>query len=159
MSLSPVAMRCLVRKKNRPLVGFTMPQTMLINVVFPALFGPSSAKISHGAISRHAHFSACSTPPLGLGQVLVRSWITSIAVMAGKHSRRGESHAGHSPLERGRDSFDRTQSADAAAFRDAPIAKPQARRCPRSHTDRVQRQTIVNPYASPFQGVILAKCS
>jgi hypothetical protein len=43
-----------------PRLGVTMPQTMLISVVLPAPFGPSSAKISPGRISRSTFFSACS---------------------------------------------------------------------------------------------------
>ena len=35
-----------------------MPQTMLISVVLPAPFGPSSAKISPGRMSSDTPFSA-----------------------------------------------------------------------------------------------------
>ena len=35
-----------------------MPQTMLISVVLPAPFGPSSAKISPGRMSSETPFSA-----------------------------------------------------------------------------------------------------
>jgi hypothetical protein len=42
-----------------PALGVTMPQTMLISVVLPAPFGPSSAKISPRWISRSTRFSAC----------------------------------------------------------------------------------------------------
>jgi hypothetical protein len=45
-----------------PPEGVTMPQTMLISVVFPAPFGPRSAKISPFSISRSTRFSA-SRPP------------------------------------------------------------------------------------------------
>jgi hypothetical protein len=45
-----------------PPVGVTMPQTMLINVVLPAPFGPSSAKISPFSISRSMRFSAWRPP-------------------------------------------------------------------------------------------------
>ena len=41
-----------------PPLGLTMPQTMLISVVLPAPFGPSSAKISPRLISRFVRFSA-----------------------------------------------------------------------------------------------------
>jgi hypothetical protein len=36
-----------------------MPQTTLMSVVFPAPFGPSSAKISPRRISSATSFSAC----------------------------------------------------------------------------------------------------
>ena len=36
-----------------------MPQTMLMSVVLPAPFGPSSAKISPGWMSSDTLFSAC----------------------------------------------------------------------------------------------------
>ena len=39
-------------------VGLTMPQTMLMSVVLPAPFGPSSAKISPWRISRLTSLSA-----------------------------------------------------------------------------------------------------
>src|SRR5262245_20615653 len=42
-----------------PALGVTMPQTMLINVVLPAPFGPSRAKISPRRIPRLTPFSAC----------------------------------------------------------------------------------------------------
>ena len=42
-----------------PLVGFTMPQMMLISVVLPAPLGPSSAKISPRRISKWMFLSAC----------------------------------------------------------------------------------------------------
>ena len=41
-----------------PLDGVTMPQTMLMSVVLPAPFGPSSAKISPLPISRSIFLSA-----------------------------------------------------------------------------------------------------
>ena len=41
-----------------PDVGFTMPQTMLISVVLPAPFGPSSAKISPGRMLSDTSFNA-----------------------------------------------------------------------------------------------------
>ena len=41
-----------------PLVGLTIPQMMLMSVVLPAPFGPSSAKISPRRISRETFFSA-----------------------------------------------------------------------------------------------------
>jgi uncharacterized protein YheU (UPF0270 family) len=44
--------------KTVPLVGFTIPQMMLMRVVLPAPFGPSSAKISPGRISRSTPFRA-----------------------------------------------------------------------------------------------------
>jgi hypothetical protein len=43
-----------------PEEGVTRPQMMLIKVVLPAPFGPSSAKISPRAMSRSTGFSACS---------------------------------------------------------------------------------------------------
>src|SRR5215831_15032043 len=43
---------------TRPSLGFTIPQTMLMSVVLPAPFGPSSAKISPRRISRLTFFSA-----------------------------------------------------------------------------------------------------
>src|SRR2546426_4917383 len=43
-----------------PAEGVTMPQTMLMSVVLPAPFGPSSAKISPSRISRSMRFSALS---------------------------------------------------------------------------------------------------
>ena len=45
--------------RTSPALGRTMPQTMLISVVLPAPFGPSSAKISPLRISRSTCFSAC----------------------------------------------------------------------------------------------------
>jgi hypothetical protein len=45
-----------------PSLGVTMPQTMLISVVLPAPFGPSSAKISPFSISRSTRFSARRPP-------------------------------------------------------------------------------------------------
>ena len=44
-----------------PPLGVTIPQTMLISVVLPAPFGPSSAKISPRRMSRSTDLSA-STP-------------------------------------------------------------------------------------------------
>src|SRR3954469_14042901 len=41
-----------------PALGVTMPQTMLISVVLPAPFGPSSAKISPRRISRLTFLTA-----------------------------------------------------------------------------------------------------
>src|SRR3954463_5521264 len=41
-----------------PCDGFTMPQMMLISVVLPAPFGPSSAKISPRRISRLTFLTA-----------------------------------------------------------------------------------------------------
>jgi hypothetical protein len=43
---------------TRPSDGLTMPQTIPISVVFPAPFGPSSAKISPRRISRLMFFRA-----------------------------------------------------------------------------------------------------
>jgi hypothetical protein len=44
--------------RTTPELGRTMPQMMLINVVLPAPFGPSSAKISPRRISRSTLFNA-----------------------------------------------------------------------------------------------------
>ena len=55
-----------------PEVAFTMPQTMLISVVLPAPFGPSSAKISPRRMSRLALFSADEPVRVGLREVLDR---------------------------------------------------------------------------------------
>ena len=41
-----------------PSVALTIPQMMLMSVVLPAPFGPSSAKISPRRISRSTFFSA-----------------------------------------------------------------------------------------------------
>jgi len=43
---------------TRPSVGVTMPQIEPISVVLPAPFGPSSAKISPGRMSRFTCLSA-----------------------------------------------------------------------------------------------------
>jgi hypothetical protein len=43
---------------TRPELGVTIPQTMLMSVVLPAPFGPSSAKISPRRMSRLTCFSA-----------------------------------------------------------------------------------------------------
>jgi hypothetical protein len=43
---------------THPDVGVTMPQTMLMSVVLPAPFGPSSAKISPRRMSRLTRLSA-----------------------------------------------------------------------------------------------------
>ena len=53
-----------------PLVGLTMPQTMLISVVLPAPFGPSRPKISPRRISRFVGFSASKPDGVGLRQIL-----------------------------------------------------------------------------------------
>ena len=46
-----------------PSLGLAMPQMMLISVVLPAPFGPSSAKISPLLISRLMSFSALKPEP------------------------------------------------------------------------------------------------
>jgi hypothetical protein len=43
---------------TEPEVGLTMPQMMLMSVVLPAPFGPSSAKISPRWMSRLIPYSA-----------------------------------------------------------------------------------------------------
>jgi hypothetical protein len=46
-----------------PALGLTMPQMMLISVVLPAPFGPSSAKISPLRISRLMSFQRLKPEP------------------------------------------------------------------------------------------------
>src|SRR5260221_13003762 len=60
-----------------PVVGVTMPHTMLMSVVLPAPFGPRSAKISPFTMSRSTFFSACRPE----AYVLVRLEIDRIGGM------------------------------------------------------------------------------
>src|SRR5258705_11726036 len=60
-----------------PVVGVTIPQTMLMSVVLPAPLGPSSARISPFTMSRSTFFSACRPE----AYVLVRLEIERIGGM------------------------------------------------------------------------------
>ena len=52
-----------------PSVGLAMPQMMLISVVLPAPFGPSSAKISPLRISRLMPVQRLEAGAIGFGQI------------------------------------------------------------------------------------------
>src|SRR5690242_3347422 len=66
-----------------PVVGVTMPQTMLISVVLPAPLGPSRAKISPFWISRLVLCRACTPEAYDL----VTFWIERMGAMRADHSR------------------------------------------------------------------------
>ena len=86
----------------RPAVGWVMPQIAEISVVFPAPFGPSSARISPSSIARSIPFSASKPEAKVLRSPSTRTMagisVSSHSWFGHRHSsaaRQGEAAGGH----------------------------------------------------------------